>query len=556
MQRIQLPDGSIAEFPANMPQADIERVLQQEFRPRTTVETFITDPLASIGAGVAERKAGIQQAFSSPQEQERLGQEVQRAREFQERRGLTGAIGGAIGRDVLAPVAAGAAFLNPLSAGALGTAALTGAGLGYTAPSIGAQTQGERNLNAATGAAFGLGGQTVGGVVSRLLERGGGAVARAIGGAPEVPSPAQAASRVGEALRSQYGAAREATRQAYQAVEQAGETISPEAVANVFVPQLRQAYQQVAPVIPKSGPLSILRGAEKVAQSGQPVPVSVLESLRKEAVLGGMDVNPASAFPFQQMRQAYDVAEQALPNPSALQQAARAARSSQGQLFETPQEVARIVGEVAPTGEEILQTVIGAGAKGKAGAGRVIDDVLAAAGPQAPTVQADLRQAIISRAFNAGGEDAGKLAKELNKIVSQNESLAARIFSPEEIKTIGQASKGSAMERFAETIARPATYTGGGVLGLLGGGLTAAGVAPGVGGPLALLGGTAALGAAAARQSARDQAALSMGGLLRELGVQSQAPGILSRFASPATGGITTIPAQGAFTRPEANRRR
>lgn len=563
MQRIQLPDGSIAEFPANMAQEDIERVLQQEFRPRTVLETYVVDPFTSMGAGVVERVAGVRQAFSSQAEQERLGKQVQEARQFQEERGLPGKLGGIIGRDVLGPLAATVGFANPLSAGALTAAGLSGATMGYTAPSVGAQTQGERTLNAATSGAFGLAGQGVGGVISRLLERGGGAISRAVAGTQETPSPAQAAERVGEALRNQYSAAREATRSAYDAVEHAGETISSQDVQNVFLPQLKQAYQQIAPLIPKSGPLEIIKGAEKAAKSGQPTPVKTLESLRKEAVLGGMSADPATAFPFQVMRKAYDVAEQSLPNTSTLQQAARMARASQGSLFETPQEVARIVGAgvpenqfVAPTGEEILQTVIGAGAKGKAGAGRVIDSILDAAGTSANTVKSDLRQAVIARAYNAAGEDAGKLAKELNKIVSQNESLAGRIFTFDEVKTIGKAAKGSAIARFAETIARPATYTGGGALGLLGGGLTAAGVAPGVGGPLAILGGATALGAAAARQSARDSAALSMGGLLRELGVQSQAPGIMSRVIAPTASGLLTVPAQSAFTRQKTNRSR
>lgn len=533
---------------------------QQVQGNKSFLDSFVVDPLASIGAGVAERKAGIQQAFSTPERQRELGQEVAKAQQFQQRRGLTGTIGGVIGRDVLAPVAAGAAFLNPLGLPALLTAGGVGAGLGYTTPSVNEQTSGERGLNAALGGTLGIGGQAVGGVLSRLLERGGAAVARGIGAAPEVPSPALAAERVGETLRGQYGAAREATRNAYQAVEQAGEVIQPQDIQNVFVPQLQRAYQEVAPIIPKSGPLAILRAAETTAKQGKPVPVNVLESLRKEAVLGATALDPAAAQPFQAMKRAYDLAEQSLPNPSVLQQAARASRLAQGQIFETPQEVARIVGAgvpesqfTPPTGEQILQTVIGAAAKGKAGAGKVVDDVFAAAGQDAPLVKADLRQAVIARAYTTAGESPEQLAKELNKIVTQNESLAKRLFTEGELKLIGKGAEGSSVQRFVDTFARPATFTGGGALGLLGSGLTAAGVAPAISGPLATIGGLAALGTATARQSARDSAAINMGGLLRELGVQSQAPSILSRLSAPAASGLATIPAQGAFTRQRRN---
>jgi hypothetical protein len=551
---------------------------QQVQGGKSFVDNFIVDPLASIGAGVAERKAGIQQAFASPEQQRELGKEVAKAQQFQQQRGMTGTIGGIIGRDVLAPVAAGVGFTNPLSAGALLTAGGVGAGLGYTTPSVNEQTAGERRLNAGLGFGFGLGGQTVGGVVSRLLERGAGAAARGVGAAPEVPSPALAAERVGETLRGQYGAARQATKGAYEAVEQAGEMIDPQDIQNVFLPQMQSSYLKARPdiagfkqlgvqmpeisaqtalrAIDKPSPEGVLGIIELAAKQNKPVPVSLLETARKTAVQGGSALDPATAMPFQVLKQGYDTAEQLLPNPSVLQQTARAARSAQGQIFENPQEIARIVGAgvpeaqfTPPTGEQILQTIVGAGAKGKAGAGKVVDDVLAAAGPEAPLVRADLRQAVIARAYTTAGESPAQLAKELNKIVTQNESLAKRLFTADELKLIGKGAEGSSVQRFTETFARPATFTGGGALGLLGSGLTAAGVAPAVGGPLAFLGGAAALGTAAARQSARDSAALSMGGLLRELGVQSQAPAMFSRVASPAAAGVATIPAQGAFTR-------
>jgi hypothetical protein len=297
--------------------------------------------------------------------------------------------------------------------------------------------------------------------------------------------------------------------------------------------------------LPKAGPLGILRGAEKVAQQGQPVPVSVLESLRREAVLGASDINPASAQPFQVMKRAYDVAEQALPNPSVLQQTARAARATQGRLFDDPVEIARIVTNPNLSGEELLNTMIGAGAKGKAGASRVLDDVFNAVGPAADTVKADLRQAVISRAYTTAGEDAGMLAKELNKIVAQNDSLAARLFTKDELATIGKASKGSAIDKFAQTFARPATYTGGGLAGL---GLAGSTLAPAAGATAATIGGLGALGALTARQSAADSAALTMAPLLRSIGVQANTPSVLSRLTAPAGAGLFTVPAQGAFT--------
>lgn len=539
------------------------RMRAQQQPQRSAFQSYVVDPYASIGAGIEERLAGVQQAFSSPERQKELGKRVEAARKFQEQRGTAGKIGGIIGRDVLAPVVATLPFANPLGAGALLTATGVGAAQGYTAPTLDAQTAGERNLNAITSGALGAVGQITGGVISRLLERGGSGLmragGRALGMADNAPSSAQAAERVGEALRSQYGAARTATRGAYEAVEQAGEVVNPQDIAEVFVPQLRQAYQEVAPIIPKAGPLAILQAAEKAAKAGQPVPVSALETLRKEAVLGAMASDPAAALPFQTMRRAYDVAEQMLPNPSTLQQAARAARATQGQLFETPQEVARIVGAgipeaqfVPPTGEQILQTVIGAGSKGKAGAGKVVDEVLAAAGDAAPAVRADLRQAVIARAYTTSGEDAAKLAKELNKIVSQNESLAKRLFNADELKLISQGAEGSAVQRFVDTIARPAQYTGGGLAGL---GLLGASLAPAVSGPAAILGGATMIGTQAARQSASDAAAINMGGLLRELGVRTQAPGVLSRLMAPSAAGLLSVPGQTAFTRPQANQR-
>jgi len=431
--------------------------------------------------------------------------------------------------------------------GALLTAGGVGALQGYTTPATGAQTTGERGLNAGLSGAFGAGGQLAGGLLGRLLERAGGAAKNALIGAPDVPSPMQAAGRVGEAIRGQAEAANQTTTQAYKAVEKAGETVSAQDIQNVFLPQLRQAYQEVAPIIPKSGPLGILRGAEKVAEQGQSIPVSVLESLRKEAVLGAKDINPASAQPFQVMKRAYDTAEQMLPNPSVLQQTARAARASQGRLFEDPIEIARIVTRPDLSGEELLNTMIGAGTKGKAGSSRVIDDVFNAVGDLAPTVKSDLRQAVVARAYTLAGEDAAKLAKEMNKLVGQNESLAARLFTKDELATIGKASKGSAIDKFAQTFARPATYTGGGLAGV---GLLGASLSPVAGATAATVGGLGALGALGARQSAADSAALAMSPLLRSIGVQTNTPGLLSRFMAPTAGGLLSIPAQGAFTQP------
>jgi hypothetical protein len=418
-------------------------------------------------------------------------------------------------------------------------------------------TQGERVMSAAVSAPTAVVGQITGGVLGRGLEKAGRGVVGMLGRADDaIPSPALASERVGEALRGQYGAARQATQDAYKAVEQAGEVISPQDIQNVFVPQLRKAYQEVAPIIPKAGPQAILRGAERAATSGQPIPVSVLESLRKEAVMGSMDLNPASAMPYQTMKRAYDIAEQSLPKPSVLQQAARQARTAQGSLFETPQDVARIVGAgipeaqfTPPTGEQILQTIIGAGAKGKAGAANVIDDVLNAAGDSAPQVKFDIKQALVSRAYTKAGEDPAKLAKELNKLVSQNESLAKRIFTKAEVKSITKAAQGSFTQRFTETIARPAMYTGGGILGMLGTGAAAAGLVPALSGPALVLGGASLLGSLAARQGAADAAALSVGPMLRSIGIQSQVPGVVSRLLAPATGGMATIPAQGSFNR-------
>lgn len=558
MQRIQLPDGSVAEFPDGMADADIERVLSQEKfeQPKSILQTYVTDPFASMGAGVAERYYGVRQALDQGN-QDQFADEIAKARKFQEERGIGGTIGGVIGRDVLAPIAAGAAFANPLSWPAIGTAALTGGALGYTTPSEQPMTQGERTMSAIVSAPTAAVGQIGGALIGRGLEKAGRGVVGMLGGVDDtVPSPALASERVGEALRGQYGSARQATRGAYEAVEQAGEAISPQDIQNVFVPKLRQAYQEVAPIIPKAGPLAILRGAENVAKSNQPIPVSVLESLRKEAVMGGMDLNPSSALPYQTMRAAYDVAEQSLPNPSALQQVARQARTAQGGLFENPQEVARIVGAgvpeaqfTPPTGEQILQTIIGAGAKGKAGAANVIDDVLNAAGEQAQQVKFDIKQALVSRAYTQAGEDPARLAKELNKLVSQNESLARRVFSKAEVKSIISAAKGTFTQKFAETVSRPAMYTGGGLLGLLGTGAAAAGLMPALSGPAMAIGTGSLIGSLAARQGAADAAALTVGPLLRSIGIQSQVPGVVSRLLGPSAAGITTIPAQGSFNR-------
>lgn len=543
-KQIQLPDGTLAEFPDTMQDADIERVLQQQFKPsQADSEGFPTRLLGSIGSGVSERVAGVRQAFASPEEQLRLGKEVERAQNFASERGLTGTIGNVIGRDVLGPLAAVIGFANPLGAGALGTAGLVGALQGYTTPSKVAQTSGERVLNAAVSAPAEVLGQAAGGLAGRYLERAGrGIVGKIMGSADDVPSPELAAQRVAEAVRGQSEMAKEATRNAYEAVKQAGETVSPQDIQNVIVPQLERAYQEVAPVIPKSGPLAILQGAKKLSGGASAIPVSTLESLRKEAVLGAMASDPATAYPYQTMRKAFDVAEQSLPNPSQLQQTARGFRQVQGSLYENPAEVARIVSTPNMSGEEILQTIIGAGSKGKAGASRVVDDVFAAARSDAPQVAQDLRQALVARAYTQAGEDASKTAKELQKLIRQNESLAQRILTPAEIKSIDDAAKGGTFS-FMESIARPATYTGGGLVGL---GTTGAALGIGSGAAPALAGlGVLTL---AARQSGADATALALSPLMRDIGINLSTPSVLSRALAPTAGGLATVPMQGAFT--------
>lgn len=133
MKRVQVGDA-IVEFPANMPDAEIAKILAQQFRPKqpeydpTEGMTTTQKVLAGIGKGMVDVGRGIGQTFGLVSQED-----IARARELDAPLMRTGAgqVGNVIGTAAtLAPTA-----LIP-GANTMAGAALIGAGSGFVAPSV------------------------------------------------------------------------------------------------------------------------------------------------------------------------------------------------------------------------------------------------------------------------------------------------------------------------------------------------------------------------------------------------------------------------------------
>lgn len=174
--RVQLSSGATLELPDGMPEAEINKIVQQaevQDQAATKVRGMSSFRKALYGAERAldEPAMGLKQMIVglSPQEQHDLA--VRRAVEksipgaWASRFAGDVALGGAVGGAALR----GASMLpRALQAAAPYIAATaTGAGLGAAQPVLGDESRAE---NTGMGAAFGLGGQAIGNAVGRGIE--------------------------------------------------------------------------------------------------------------------------------------------------------------------------------------------------------------------------------------------------------------------------------------------------------------------------------------------------------------------------------------------------
>jgi hypothetical protein len=132
---------------------------------------------------------------------------------------------------------------------------------------------------------------------------------------------------------------------------------------------------------------------------------------------------------------------------------ARDLRKDFGKRFESDKIVSKILTDETLTPENVTNMIFGAGTlKGKETSARVIDSLYKAAGNDAIKAQGELKSAIMSRLLeratskelSSAGEELlsfAKLDTEINNLIYKNNSLARKIFSPNEIKAFNNISE-------------------------------------------------------------------------------------------------------------------
>ncbi len=293
MIEVELPDGTIAEFPDDTPQATIKGALQKRFAPPAAPSPApeqsapwyqqlgqAADDVARLVAngatfGYADKLAGYMNDTGTEAERQLSGQARERA-------GSAGTAAEIVGA-VATPV--GLARNGVTLAGRLGTGAMTGAtGLAARTGLMAAEGAGYGALTAAgndqdlsEGAAYGAAGGAVGNVAGEALAAGVGKIAGAFNKKPNIPT------------LDDINALKDA---AYKRADAAGVAYTPQAVSKINTDVVKSLTDiGYDPALMPGAAVAVKRLTDL---QGQNVTLTGLDTIRKIASNGFIPGNKAN----------------------------------------------------------------------------------------------------------------------------------------------------------------------------------------------------------------------------------------------------------------------
>jgi hypothetical protein len=293
---------------------------------------------------------------------------------------------------------------------------------------------------------------------------------------PKTGKDVDIVSDVVTAIKESRSAMDNAVNQAYEAARQSGEAVLSKKLARDVLGNAIKSVQERFVLADSPNAKKLIKDFKKLTKTikersliigthtpDTPLDVVGLEKWRSRVTTAANNTkNRQEAKFLSAIRTQYDnfvddVIEKSLitgdEQTLRLYKKARDLRKDFGKRFESDKIVSKILTDETLTPENVTNMIFGAGTlKGKETSARVIDSLYKAAGNDAIKAQGELKSAIMlrlldratSKELSSAGEELlsfAKLDTEINNLIYKNNSLARKIFSPNEIKAFNNISE-------------------------------------------------------------------------------------------------------------------
>lgn len=286
-----------------------------------------------------------------------------------------------------------------------------------------------------------------------------------LGTVPEDAAFGGAAQQVRGMAEGLFGRINQAYDAARQAANQTGAAVDAQFLANRMKERVANITREGGFALSQAPRAeTIVRQFDNILARGDgkvtAVKVNALENLRKQILNAAQDTQGTSeAVLLGRVRQAFDdTVGEAIDKglTTGDDQAINAFRSARdlrreyGKRYEANPVIERIVSDQSLTPESMTNLIIGSGKlSGKTQSGEVVDALLRAAPGAETEVRQQLQQGIMARALNRSFTqevDAQgtpyispvKLKNELDALISENKTLAEKVFKPAELQAMAE----------------------------------------------------------------------------------------------------------------------